>query len=659
MASNEEYIGDIMITASRKLFLPFRDKFQEILFVAFCIYVIVWSILTVMRYYSLNSAVFDLGVAVERSWQVYNITWTVPNFLYYFFNSGIVFVVFPLSFAKSIPLFLIFQSLFIGIAAFPIYGISNFFLKKRSEALLISISYLIYFPISGINWFDFHYQMMFTTLFIFAYYFYLKGKYFASGVLFILSGMVRFPYAVFPALFSFVGLLGLISPILRRERPRVDKQFIFLIMLLAVSVFFLVGGYMFVLSVTSLSSGIHSSLYGNFSDYLSLKILTVALLFGSLLFIPFLSKKWFLLYLPFIFTVFSSNYWGYFYPYIFQLQYTSGIVPFLFLGLIDGLHVLKKRKDFPQLRIVNVFKFLHGHRKVLISTLLLIVISFAMFFQPYGPLNSYTYDNYNLKETTNANFTLYNELEQTLSLIPKNNEFVLIQNNLPQALPRPYTNGIVLIPALVNNSVSLHNVMENSFPISFAGSTFYTHIDYVLADSNNYNFKSSFSGSLMYRLVNLLLLSGQYGIISEESGILLLERGFTGPPKYFNPLQFTGNYPTQITAPGAPAPLNINNINILQNISLLPGSYEAHLFISNTSLFYLSSANISLYLNNDNGYTGNFLLSSVKRVHSNETEISYSISLDRACVNVSLLAELQGIQTVGAYVKLTLKQLAP
>jgi uncharacterized membrane protein len=147
-----------------------------ILFLSFIGYVSYWSYITILRYYALNAYVFDLGIFMQNGWVVLHQVHTVSAFLAYLAYDGIVYVFSPLTLLDSYPALLILQSVVIALAMFPLYGIAKHFLKGDVPALLFAISYLIYFPLAGMNWYDAHNAAFFPTLFISAYYFYLKGR---------------------------------------------------------------------------------------------------------------------------------------------------------------------------------------------------------------------------------------------------------------------------------------------------------------------------------------------------------------------------------------------------------------------------------------------------------------------------------------------------
>ena len=116
--------------------------------IALLTYILVWIEITLLRLDTLNALWADLGIAMERGWLIYNNNWNLSAYLFVFFNSGILFFTFPLTLPQSFQLLLIVQTIAIGSACLPIFGIANYFLKNEAFASIIAVLYLIYFPIS-------------------------------------------------------------------------------------------------------------------------------------------------------------------------------------------------------------------------------------------------------------------------------------------------------------------------------------------------------------------------------------------------------------------------------------------------------------------------------------------------------------------------------
>lgn len=572
-------------------------KGHMVIILMFLTYVSAWSIISIGQLYALKESVLDLGVSANQLWSIFNVKTTISETTYNIFFQGIVYLLSPLSYIKGYQILLILQTLAIGATCFPLYGISIHFLRKKSIALVVGGVYLIYFPLAGVNFFTFHFQSFFPVFFTAGYYFYLKEKYFFSLAFFVLSGITRFPFIVFPFIFS---ILLIVSQIFHSKNDTIEyhpsnKKFtLYLSILFSVSLIFLLLGYY----VSSGNSGIQNNLHlsnsinpiTNFSN----KMLTFALIFAPLLFIPLVSKRWILFYVPFFVLVFFANNVFYEYPVLFQFQYGNGIIPFVFLGLIDGLYTLENRSHENRVHAVhsNFQIQIVSHR--LPQIVLLCVSLAALFFQPYGPFNSLSKDNYNIGYKVTFNTTEYNELKTIIGLIPSSDPYVLFQNNMPEFLPRtPIEDLGYLLGGYLDFNYNLTSSMlnENSFPyIAPNGANGTTRIDYVIACMDS---PTLYMGdSNMLHLITNLYNSGYYGTRAVGGSLILLERNYTGSAErvgnYYQNMTQVRSWMHGFGISGINNVLSYNSAdesfrNVYSPTALYPGDYNI------TFAFHLSS----------------------------------------------------------------------
>ena len=528
-----------------------RKKFESLpfalLIISTIIYIVIWSYISVERILSLQATYFDLGSFMERLWSVANIRWNFTSFMSVFSNTGLQFFMFPIAYFHSYMLIVTIQSAAIGLCTFPIYGISRLIIKSKSISVLISISFLIYFPIAGSNYFDVHFQSFFPILFISGYYFYLKKNYKLSILLFFLSGTVRYPYFIFPGLFALIGIVETVlngrSNYKSNNIELRDRVFYF------TSIFIISGVFLLIRFITAgtFTNVIITSTAGSY-DFWD-RIITVIMLFGPLLFLPFLSKRWILFFIPMLYLIFFGP-TIYYFPMIFHDQYALIIYPFIYLGLIDGISLLKgapKVTDNGLRKTLKFQSFFKGEpKKVLfmIACVFLIIILLDTAFEPYGPLNSTSPANYGLNQSRNINITEFNALSNAIKLIPSNNPYVLTQNNIIELFPRTTIppdkiTSVPLIAGMLNigQNLTLKEIEQNKIPFDTGYGTTYTNIDFVLADVNSswYNF-DSYGYPSMSTLISELYSSGYYGIVAEDQGIILLQRDYKGK------IEFSGLY---------------------------------------------------------------------------------------------------------------------
>ena len=548
-------------------------------------YISYWSFLTVEKYLSLNASVFDLGLAMQRIWMDYHLI-TLGNIITSFALQGDSFLFLPLSIYPNYIAMLIFQSVMLGLPAIPIYFIAKDKIRNKIIPLLLSISYLLYFPLSGVNWFDFHFQAFFIMFFLSGFLFYERRHYVLSTVFFFLASATRFPYVAFVLLFWFTELTSI--SILKRGFVSSGSKKVYLILNIVINASYAIFSYLVLQNGNII---LHNSSNLPISAFLTIKAITLFAVFAPVLFLPLFSNRWRLFFLPFAYLVVTSNNPVYLWSWEFRLQYNSAFIPFIFLAIIDVLSIeeLKPRLHILKDKTLKKIAFLNIKVKknaILLTTLITIIMLLsALFFQPYGPFNNVSGDSFEVSSNININQSQLKALDNALSLIPKSNKYVLIQNNLPQALPGPLGDKI-LVPGLIGPNITLNNIANNNYSWNLAGYHNFTKIDYVLADLNNLNLLNQElgDGPSMFQIIHELLKSGYYGILSEDNGILLLERSYNGSPLFYSSINVS--YQTQTIK-------EIRNISSYFNYKIGNGRDSNFL----TPSFYLYPGNYSVTLN--------------------------------------------------------------
>lgn len=545
-----------------------RVQYIYLVILLIIIYVFVFGYISIAKYFAMNSDVWDLGYAYGF---LSTIAYGHSSYINYFntlFYQGIVFIIFPIAYFRSLPILLLFQVLILALPIYFIYEISGMYDLRDRTSFLISLSYFFYFPLAGAIWFDFHFQTIFVLLFLMGYFFYLKGKRVSSGVFFVLSGLVRFPYMgiVIFAIFSMV----LASLLVKNKTNKTDfkfpeeKKFLFIIFFITVTI--LILQYLWISNFSSSLNNTHIS--GNFNPLINFndKIVTLLIIFGFLLFIPIFSLKWMIPTLPFIFLIFFANNSGYYYPLLFTDWYIVSIVPFLFLGLIEVLSKIQNStmkskitfkfksrkvsssehsKTFMLYKRIFRSSFLAKFRKITVKKnaiyfVIVFLIASSTFVEPYGPLNDHSFNNFNTKEELNVNISLYECSVKIINLIPYNEKYVLVQNDLPQLFVHDlYIKNIEVSPYNIGPNITYVDIKLNNFPFYGGnGQTGHIKINYVLVNLNNIHslteppYEKNFP--TMDQIFKQLLTSKYYGIEAYGHGIILLKRNYSSPPKIFN-----------------------------------------------------------------------------------------------------------------------------
>jgi uncharacterized membrane protein len=519
----------------------FGDPYVLCILVSFLLYAFYWSQLTIARFEGLHAHILDLGVYAQSSAQVYQGPFNVQTILGAVADNGIVYLVFPLEAFHSYPLLLIWQSLCIGSSAIAIFLIARRTFSDSLLGLLLGEAFLLYFPVGGINWFDMHYEIYFMPLFLFGYYFYLREQPGVAYVFLALSATAQFPFGVFTLVFAVANLIGrrLPKPLSLIPSPnRIPLRYD--VALSVFSVLILVTALVnFQIGLGSAGTFLHTTPTPGVVIPTSYRWTTFLLFYGPFLFLPLLSRRWIFCLLPYLYLLATTQTPAYVYPTIFFDQYGSAIVPFLFLGFIDSVRSYFSRQDIGETRAPTgetrgwrrLRQFRHGPI-IGGATCIVVVALLGLSYSPYGPYNADQPYNFGLPGNIQGNTTIESAYSQILGLIPSNAPDLLVQNNMPQAFPRPVGNNNTI---LVTGSTLAYN-----FTYLYRDQWRVADITYVLTDPWDYTF--SYAGAYPYnmsmeRAVTELYAGGSFGLEAEAYGLMLLERNYTGPLRYYVPME--------------------------------------------------------------------------------------------------------------------------
>lgn len=572
---------------------------------AVVVYIIYWSLISLYRLYTFQSGVFDLGMMAQEFWLVYHQPFFTISTLSGFLNRDVMYIFSPLTFFDSYPPILITQTIFLGVPAIFIYLIANTVLKNKVTAFVLAFSYLMYPLLAGINWFDVHNQAFFIFFFLLAFYLFLKNRYFLSTTFFIISGMTHYLYLILVLLFALPFVLEAISHHIKRHSTSREILWGSIIFFLAF-IILLSSFYLNTIQNVSVSAVIHTGSL-SLTYELRRKFLVFLIAFAPLALIPLFPNRYMLLLIPFFLLVFLSQNYGYFFPTVTQDQYASMLDPGIYISSIFGIkniiiiHEKRKKKKIKIRKSVLL--------KVITLSIVVLTLCSAIVLEPYGPLN---HDSSNAFDTTKPNsfyLPLFNEFNKVVSLIPKNATSVVIGDGEPTAIPRGQIPNAPLL-------ITPYNLAGNLSYLSNSGKWIKASPQYVLGNPYSVMFTLSADSEYnlsMFSLLQKLYNSGEYGILAEASGIVLLEKNYSGPMRYFVPINYT-MFGTYLTAPGlsllgdgpiyskSDSSLKITSSDYLNGPTFLPpGFYNISLYLNNLNVS--GNDSIKLYLENNGGST--------------------------------------------------------
>jgi len=430
---------------------------------------------------------------------------------------------------------LVFQSFILGLGAVPLYFFAKRVLNVRITAVVFSLVYLLYPPLHGINWFDFHVQS-FLPLFFFCTIYFLNKENWPQYFLFLfLSLMVA---ENVPIVVLFIGVYcfwlyrkNLIDAI--RKRTISDKRVLIPPLTVLVALFWRLLAIWIqqtyfpinpaysqiykavdnwsvlglqddpvtlpIYVILNMGKGIEAISYDFY-----LKLFYVFLLFGPLLFLSFrslitgITLAWFV-------PAFFSNYQPY---YTIGVQFPAYVIGFIFIGAVYGLKKSSSSHRFPSLSVQT-------------KGLLLVGFLFAVFASPLSPFmtvlsnNSAFFPGY-----YPPNITEHDKMLQTIVDMVPRDASILTQNNIfPHFSSR------------MNAYAYPISVLLNRAPPDAMGKYLNETIqkaDYILVDKVT---DPSTSAAVIERAESV----GIYGTYASADGISLLQKDYHGYPVFLAP----------------------------------------------------------------------------------------------------------------------------
>lgn len=482
-----------------------------ILFICFSLYSTTWSIFVLLRYLSFNADVIDLGLASST---LYSMTHTPISGIVS--NPGII----PWNKLMAVPLSAIFylfpyegwlpvfQTIWIGVGVFPLYEIGKEQTGDWKISLIMSVSYLLYYPMSGVNWFDFHFMSLFPTAFLLSFYYHIRGR---DGIAIAFAAVGIFSDYLAPFLFSFLVIYLVLA---RREylgRYAASILSMTVAVIILVTIFY---GTSYTLSFTHLSGSSFSETY---VAPMSKKILYIVYMLLPLLFVSLLGLDFLLVGLPFFLLVSINSYQ----PYLSTMfyQYPALIAPIIFISALVGMKRLPAVMKRIHLRGTRIRR----HVITVATAILILNILLFSFESPVGEEFTHSVDS-NLANgiITGSYYSYYTPericmgpwdsyLRSALESIPPGSS-VLIQNNMPQEV------------------LGYNWSLPDSMPTGFIPC--YIVVDPYSIFYNNYSEYPHRDNFTMMTAASYFLSTGNYGISLWEDSIVILTYHYSGTVKF-------------------------------------------------------------------------------------------------------------------------------
>jgi len=497
--------------------------------------VVTWYV-ALLRFESFNSSVDDLGFFNQLMWITLHggpsawATYAQANFYaYYPWQTSTFLLLVPVYAAFPSPVtLLVVQSVAISFATVPIYLLARKYGLSAWAGLALGAGFLLDFQIQSVTLFDFHLQTLYPLTFFSMVLFYEYGwkkLFLVAGAISLITNPLTLAITVFfvAAMFLRDSTTGwAISKLPRRilgwltQRPFVSLLLILGVALAAVELWAgLVGGY-------HLGQSVAQGGPRAYFPTVPTRLLYLAVTFLPLLAAAFLVRETQVLLIPLIAWLALADF-TFIVPYIGR----PDVIEFVVVGFW-GLILFASRH--PGRRVVARLQRAAPKRwprrwglpsasgpnyTVAGGVAVVAVVCIAM--SPLSPWNVIPQTVADINETI-PNITTITPadhfLSSVLSLIPANAS-LLTQNNIPQLTGR-YSFQWPMPPKPAPNI---------------------TQANYILTDQSASSF-SQIWYSFLRPYVMTALETRDFGILAMGYGILLLERGYHGPPEVVGPLPY-------------------------------------------------------------------------------------------------------------------------
>ena len=587
-------------------------RHSVILILAILLYIVYWSYIAVYRIITFQAGVYDLGLMQQEFYLTLN-SHSLSGLLIAFLNKDTSLIFAPIYYLHSLSAIVILQTLFLGLPAALIYAISLKVLKNKNYSLTFSLIYLVYPLLYGVNWFDVHNQAFLIFFFLLGFYLFITEKYKLSVLFLLLSGLTHYLLLGLPILFSLPLIYdSIISGTINKRRGKYG------LIILVASLALLIITYFVDQTISiNIASTVHTGNV-NLLAYFPDKILTLFLALVPLGFLSIYPNRYMLLLLPFFSIMFISSQTIYFIPGILTDQYASALIPGVFISAIYGFSNLKKnreKKPAPARKMIRINNKIHDNilKGAVISTIIIVLV-----LAPFAPI----IDHSNLYKTdlpVSKYSKLYDEFSAEVRLIPIKTPYVVIGDDEPTVLPLPQVNNA---PILVTPYTLTYNLSYNQLNgLAYRNAT----INYVIGNPYGGMFTQALTSPYnlsMYDLISKLYNSGNFGIVAEASGIILLERNYTGPLQYYVPINcaygsaymqapiILGNLPISkanyLLTNNKPILVN-NSLQLNGPMFLPPGEYNFSFSLSTITSNDLYQTNFSIQSSGfDQNFSANF-----------------------------------------------------
>ena len=471
-----------------------------IVFTLIVIYALFFTGVSFFKYDNFLYGDFDLAHHAQEIWNVLHgsIDCSILGLKFLGNHVHIIeFLIAPIYAIFTTPKTLLFlQSLFLGLAAWPLYLIAKKHLPKVG-AISIVFCYLIYPALGYVNLFEFHPQSLAIFFILFTFYFFEKENMKSFLIFMFLSLICQENISLLIIMFGFYALI-IKKKIKWAVIPLLTGVAWFAFSVLAVLPYFNRGEVGFYNIYSHLGSNIYEITANIFlhpikvTRYLlnAQNAIYLFQLFAPVSFLPLLGKGILLFFIPPLLQHLLSQRFS---EHTIYYQYTIEIIPFIFIGMVYGLK-----------RILEV-KIIERHKKKLFLFIPIIALFFNLIWGPHFSLCPKII-NYKMKH-------LVAEKSRLVNLIPPAASVVATFEFLPRLAHR-------------EKLYSFHHLYIGKHTLSSKKYLVPVDLEYALVDfSDSLTFRGFYDREGDTR-IRKFLEEGKWGAVEMVGNIILFKGNY-------------------------------------------------------------------------------------------------------------------------------------
>ena len=410
------------------------NKYNVTAFLIVIFFAVLFSIFSILQYYSLGTSAFDLGINAQELYAfihtgsfytpLLNENLLVEHFILFKFIQVPLYYIFP----SPITL-IVFEDLFIALAGYIVYLISLTVIGNRIKSpkilFMISLTFLISYEMSpyvqSLVSFPFHNMAFLPFFLLLAFYSFLTSRRVLQiiSIIFIISLHANFVYIVAILLIYEFFYLHTINGkkiklwFSKKTEPGGIRDFAIVVLLIVLLYAYLVvtgiiklhiegiSSYSLVPSTNESGTPVTSPIallkltFTDPSKFLAiltengwLKVFYLNFMFEIVAYIPLASPMSLILDIPFFLYAMPSTYTSY---YSLGYQYSALIVGALYISTITGFFNILRLYDYMKKRfrtdlsekVIKWFTDINGERKI-INIFIVIILAIVIAMVPYG-----------------------------------------------------------------------------------------------------------------------------------------------------------------------------------------------------------------------------------------------------------------------------------